>query len=224
MTPVDVICFDIGGTLLDSGPSFAAAVQRLAGRRLHQYEWDLYINLARGPAETDLVRLCDGLKLARDEIAQLYQTLRARRPRLFDEVLPTLAALSHVRCVALSNAAAWLIAPHLCGAERYLSDVFYSHTIGHAKPDPAAFHYLQRRVGVAADRILMVGDSFAYDYAAAREAGWRALLLDRAGTALNGDEVERADTIPSLSALLDVVASGRGSGDGQPSPGTESPA
>jgi HAD superfamily hydrolase (TIGR01549 family) len=199
MNTARVLCFDIGGTLLDSGPSFADSVRKLAGRPLLREEWNRYVNLAVGPVEEDLSRLASHLGLSFDDVFRTYASHHAYPRRLFGDVLTTLAALAHHRCVALSNSPRWLVAPDLGGAEAYLTDVFYSHEIGYAKPDLQAFRHVERALGTRSENIVMVGDSITYDYKAALAAGWQAVLLDRDG---RSDATDSVDRITGLEGLV----------------------
>ncbi|MET8361586.1 HAD family phosphatase [Micromonospora sp. NPDC005171] len=52
--------------------------------------------------------------------------------------------------------------------------VFFSHRLGHRKPDPAAFAAVATRLGATGHDIVFVDDSPA-NVAAARTAGWRAI-------------------------------------------------
>ena len=53
-----------------------------------------------------------------------------------------------------------------------------SHLVGFRKPDPAIFRHALERLGVEAGEAVFVGDSYAHDALAARDAGMRAVLLD----------------------------------------------
>lgn len=195
-----MVCFDLGGTLLDTGPSFAAALQRLSLRQLLRHEWNVSVNLAREGYERGLRRLALDLQVDAAEVLRLAEESRQRRPRLFEDTLPTLAKLEHLRCVGLSNAAAWMVSPDLLGLERHLSDILYSYEIGHAKPDVEAFRCVERVTGARPEEILMVGDSLVYDYRGAVAAGWWGKLLDRQRRHLG-----EADRIESLGDLLSCV-------------------
>ena len=59
--------------------------------------------------------------------------------------------------------------------------VLVSALEGYAKPDPEFFRRAAARAGLPASRILHVGDDPRLDLAAARAAGFQALLLDRRG-------------------------------------------
>jgi HAD superfamily hydrolase (TIGR01549 family) len=201
MSDAPIVCFDIGGTLLDHGPSFAQAVQGLVGRPLLQAEWDEYVNLAMGSAEDDLARIAERFELDFAALLRVYHDHLGHERRLFDEVSATLEALAHCRCVALSNTARWLTT-NLCGAEVYLAKVFYSHDIRFAKPDPRAFRFVEKQLGARPENILMVGDSLTYDYQAARGAGWRAVLLDRQGRHAGDDSIDRIGSLTELPGRL----------------------
>lgn len=71
--------------------------------------------------------------------------------------------------------------------------VFTSEGVGAAKPHRAAFDAVAAAMTVEPARALDVGDSFPVDYRGAVDAGWQALLLDRAGYGPSG--------VPSLASL-----------------------
>lgn len=80
------------------------------------------------------------------------------------------------------------------------SDVFVSSELGVRKPAAEFFHGVRRRLGLSAEEILLIGDDLANDYVAARSAGWRALLLDRAGEC-----APAVESVSSLRALLEYL-------------------
>ena len=84
------------------------------------------------------------------------------------------------------------------GLAEYLDFGLYSRVEGVAKPDRALFDRAAARAGVDPSEVLHVGDHPIKDAAGARDAGCRALLLDRAGTLAPPDGVE------SISSLDDV--------------------
>lgn len=78
-----------------------------------------------------------------------------------------------------------------------------SAEFGVMKPDPRIFQEALERMQVSPSRAVMVGDSFAHDVVGARQAGMRAVLLDRgAGTAIDDRGVT---VIRSLRDLASVV-------------------
>jgi len=68
------------------------------------------------------------------------------------------------------------------------------------KPDPEIFRRACARLGVAVSEALHVGDSPREDYEAARAAGLRALLLDRAGR--HGGAPDRIASLAEVPARL----------------------
>jgi putative hydrolase of the HAD superfamily len=80
--------------------------------------------------------------------------------------------------------------------------VVVSAEAGVKKPDPAIVQLALKRLGCPAGGALMVGDSPETDVAAARAAGVRAVLLDRAGTAADTTDAERILTLAELEELL----------------------
>jgi FMN phosphatase YigB (HAD superfamily) len=61
------------------------------------------------------------------------------------------------------------------GFEDVTDDIVYSHEVGLAKPDPAAYDLLARRLGVEAGEVLFLDDVEA-NVVAARALGWHAVL------------------------------------------------
>jgi HAD superfamily hydrolase (TIGR01509 family) len=78
-----------------------------------------------------------------------------------------------------------------------------SGEFGVMKPDPRIFHEALDRMDVPASRAVMVGDSVAHDVVGARQAGMRAVLLDRAGCSTMDDP--DIPVIRSLKQLADVL-------------------
>lgn len=76
--------------------------------------------------------------------------------------------------------------------------VICSSSLSAGKPDPRAFHEALSRLGLAADEVLMVGDSVENDVRGASAVGIRAVLLDRSGNQL---ELASTSVITSLSEV-----------------------
>ncbi len=102
--------------------------------------------------------------------------------RLFPDVEQTLTALRSggYRLVVLSN---W---DHRLNQtlkelalDRFFEKIYISTLIGYAKPDPRAFQYVIEDLGVPAEVVLHVGDTLEEDILGAREAGVRAVCIDR---------------------------------------------
>ena len=67
--------------------------------------------------------------------------------------------------------------------------VVTTDTLGFGKPDPRVYREACRLVGVHPDAVVCIGDSIAWDVLGARDAGLRALWLDREGRGTDEDVV-----------------------------------
>ncbi len=76
--------------------------------------------------------------------------------------------------------------------------ILASDVVGFGKPDARIFQLASSLAQVNANQCLHVGDSFGSDYVGARNAGLKALLLDRDG---ENREISDAEKIPDLRAV-----------------------
>lgn len=67
--------------------------------------------------------------------------------------------------------------------------VVTTDTLGFGKPDPRVYREACRLVGVDPGEVVCIGDSIAWDVLGARDAGLRALWLDREGRGTDEDVV-----------------------------------
>ena len=72
--------------------------------------------------------------------------------------------------------------PH--GFEDVTDDIVYSHEVGLAKPDPAAYALSTRRLGVAPHEVVFLDDVEANVHAA-RAFGWHAVLHTETATSIS---------------------------------------
>lgn len=128
---------------------------------------------------------------------------KAAHWRVYPEVPGVLSALraGGMRLLVVSN---WdsSLPPLLeeLGLTPYLDGILVSALFGSSKPGRAIFDEAIRLAGVGHAEALHVGDSLHDDYHGAREAGLRALLVDRSGQAPAG-----IDSVSSLDEVLDRV-------------------
>jgi putative hydrolase of the HAD superfamily len=102
------------------------------------------------------------------------------------------------------------------GLAPYLDFVLASGASGVAKPNPAFFRMALDRSGVAADRAVMVGDSYAADVLGARSAGMDAVLLVRDGEGASGAPAPPTVEAPVIRSLLELVPIVLGTADAGP--------
>lgn len=200
MTPLERFCggqlpalvmFDLDGTLMDSVPDLAAAVDRM----LHQ--------LGRAPAGVAQVRhwvgngsrvlvrraLAGGLECAGvddDEAEQAHALFLAAYAgghaltRVYDGVIELLDWLQarQVPLAVITNKPEQFVEPLL--AEKGLGGRFRwivgGDTLTRQKPDPAGLLHVLALAGVSPDQALFIGDS-RNDVLAARAAGVRCVAL-----------------------------------------------
>jgi HAD superfamily hydrolase (TIGR01549 family) len=127
--------------------------------------------------------------------------------RLYDDVLPSLAALSEAgyRLGLISNFERWL--------EEMLVELEVGHVFdvavisgieGVEKPDATIYRRALDKAGVAADRAVHVGDSPGLDVEPARSVGIETVLLDRLGRYVDheGHRVASLKELPDLLSKL----------------------
>ena len=126
---------------------------------------------------------------------------------LYDDVIPTLTYLQDAgfKLAIVSNWDTPLdpLTERL-GIAGYFDIIVASHDerVRSAKPDPHIFNYTLAAVGVSAEEVVHVGDTYEADIVGARNVGIRPILIDRDGTqAGRWDE-----TIQSLSELPGLLS------------------
>jgi len=128
--------------------------------------------------------------------------------KAYEDVSKTLDELikSNYKLIIISNVSSernlrtYLIK---CGLQKYFSYLVASGTVGIEKPNKEIFLLASKMLGVEPHRILHVGDDYEADYIGAKNAGFKAVLLDRAEK-YNDKDVLR---IKSLLKLLEILNS-----------------
>lgn len=212
-----LVMFDLDGTLLDSVPDLAAAVD------------SMLIQLGRPPADIEQVRQWVGngaLVLVQRALAgkfdysaisaleakpalQLFLQAYAQegsRSQVYSGVLDTLAALKDkgIKLAIITNK-----------PEQFLPELLHSHgltdffdwivggdTLPEKKPDPMGLLWVMQQAGVTAEQSLFVGDS-KNDIQAAKAAGVSCVALSYGYNHGQPIELEQpALVIDNLSQLL----------------------
>jgi putative hydrolase of the HAD superfamily len=202
-SPITAVTFDVGGTLVEPWPSVGHVYAEVAarfgiteiapdalnrqfaaawkGRRDFDYSraaWQEVVNqtFARLWPEPPGQRCFDA-------IYEHFATAAAWR--LFDDVLPALAALK-ARGLKLAVVSNWdeRLRPLLrdLRLDVHFDAFAISHETGCTKPAPEIFQRAVAQLDVPPACILHIGDSATEDVAGARAAGISATLLDRQAT------------------------------------------
>lgn len=210
-TRTRAVLLDALGTLVELEPPWVHLAEALgtpADERLvgaMRAEMDYYRDHShegRDPHSLAELRVrCAGvLSRALGREVPVETMMSAIRFRAFPDAEPALAELRGLglRLVCVSN---WDISlPEVlerCGLAGMLDGVVTSAEAGVRKPDPAILARALELVGCSPAEALYVGDTPAEDLAAARAAGVRALLVDRAG----GADI---DSLKAIRQYLDL--------------------
>lgn len=181
----DLVVYDLDGTLVDSAPQIAAAVNAMLAdlglpprspEEIRCYIGDGVETLARRAVAGDLEGAVEPT-LAERALARLlehYARIDVRATPLFPGVRDTLSELGAlgVRQACLTNKNRAFTEPLLDALDlaRHFDLVVCGDDLPRRKPDPAPLRHILARLGVAPERALFVGDS-AVDVATARAAG-----------------------------------------------------
>ena len=131
-----------------------------------------------------------------------HSLFAASAATLYDDTVPTLQHLRDAgfKLAIVSN---WDTPLDPLTERLGIADYFDAITASHdervksAKPDPHIFNYTLAKVGVSAEEVVHVGDTYEADIVGARNAGIRPILIDRDGT----QPEKWKETIQNLSEL-----------------------
>lgn len=228
----DAVIFDLGNTLVAYWPreewpqvlaeAVDAAAAWLRGRgidRVLATELPARVQAERGERDDGrVVPLADRLgrifRLSREDLAggaamELCRRFLAplfRRGRLYDDALPTLAALRRrgLRTGILSNspwgspAALWREEIDRLGLLAAVDAAVFCGEVGWRKPAAQGFERIAEKLRVRPGRCLFVGDDARWDVLGPRRAGMAAIRIDRLGSTPAGD----VEVVRDLGELL----------------------
>ncbi|SRR5581483_2976334 len=204
---IQAVTFDAGGTLIKPWPSVGHVYAGVAARHGVKAE-PAVLNRQFGAAWRNLKNFnhereqwaalvdasfagCTDQPPSTTFFNEIYD--RFTEPdawHIFEDVLPTLNALA-ARGLNLGIISNWddRLGPLLerLGLRKYFEAVIISCDVGFTKPSPVIFEHATRKMGVAPEFILHVGDSRSADVEGAKTAGYEALLLERGDGAVGGD-------------------------------------
>ena len=136
-----------------------------------------------------------------------HSLFAANAATLYDDVVPTLQILRD-KGFKLGIVSNWGVPldplNERLGIADYFDVIVASHDarVRSIKPDPHIFNYTLTEVGVSAEEVVHVGDTYEADVVGAQNVGIRPILIDRDGT-----QAGRCDeTIQSLTELPAVIS------------------
>ncbi len=223
--PFDAVLFDLDGTLVETAPEIADAVNdtltALGHAPVAQRQVDDWIGhgtrellvkaLAQALGITHAaVRASESFAAIEAEFGRHYQARCGTRSHLYPKVRESLEALraAGVKLAVVTNKEGRYTQTVLDvhGLTPLFDRVISGDTLPVKKPDPAAVDDCVQRFGVARERTLFVGDS-SIDVATARNAGiavWALPYGYNMGQPIEACGPDRV--IPDLSALTTGMA------------------
>lgn len=220
----DLVMFDLDGTLVETAPEIADAVNDLLREiKLPQVGEDLIATwIGHGTRElmtqayafsaqisADTVRRTGTMDKLMPRFAEFYEQRCGTRSRLYPHVIESLRALrqAHVRMAVVTNKEQRFTATVLMAHQiRHFFDmVIAGDTLEAKKPDPLPVRYCLDAMHVSATRALFVGDS-QIDVETARAAGvpiWAVPYGYNLGHPIDQAKPDRI--IPSIAAVAEAV-------------------
>ncbi|WP_309637335.1 phosphoglycolate phosphatase [Halomonas mongoliensis] len=214
---IDLVAFDLDGTLIDSVPDLAAAVDATLSELGLPEAGEKKVSLWVGNGALKLVEraLADALgetpsseRLALGHQRFLYHYGRdvGSRTRLYPGVVEALDALRArgLPLALVTNKPFAFIAPLLegLGLAEHFALCLGGDSLPEKKPHPAPLLHLASHFDLAPSRCLMVGDS-RHDIAAGRAAGFRTLAVPYGYN--HGEPVQASGPDGMVESLAELV-------------------
>lgn len=95
------------------------------------------------------------------------------------------------------------------GLERWIlpEHLFISSEIGIAKPDKRIFEHAQTTMNLHPESTFYIGDSYANDVIGAKQAGWKAIWVNRRGLAPLSTEIRPDYIVDAQHSITEIVSS-----------------
>jgi len=189
--PIEWVFLDVGGVLFSDGSYFTSLYDAIASaapgttRAAYDARFDALRAAQDEPFSEALVAafVPDAARHAqiREAADAHWESQGYSADELYPEVPETLRALSsRYKLGCITNHFSWVRDRARDAGFADLVDLWaISAELGVEKPDPAIFAHALREAGVAADRVVMVGDRLDRDIAPAKALGMRTLWLLR---------------------------------------------
>lgn len=212
----EAVLFDLDGTLVDTAPDLAGAVNAvLTGRGLPAHPLAAVRRMI-GRGGWELMRSALGLEAdprhdaavdaAYAEFREHYIARLDRESLPYPGVLEALQALREraTRLACVTNKPGHFAEPLLesTGLADYLDIIVSGDTLAVMKPDPAPLLHAAEHCGAAPERTVMVGDSI-FDIEAARAAGMRSIWLSYGYC--HGQDIDAAAPDLRLHRFADIL-------------------
>ncbi len=208
------ILFDLDGTLIDSAPDLGAAADKMrTDRGLASYPLERYRPLAGAGARGmlgvafDITPDAPEFDALREEFYVAYERRMLLNTLVFDGVTPLIEALRErgFRWGVVTNKSARFTDPLTAAMPLFATAgaIVSGDTTPFSKPHPEPLHEAARRLGVASEACIYVGDD-ERDIIAGRAAGMRTVAATYGYMGSDADStLWRADA--SISSPLELL-------------------
>lgn len=182
--PLKAVLFDLDGTLVDTAPDMATALNRLLqiqGRPVLDYETIRPV-VSQGGAALITLAFPDADETTRAQLRQPFLELYAERLQHDSQLFPDMAALlteienSNLRWGIVTNKPTWLTRPLLTALalDQRAGCVVCGDMVARPKPDPEALLLACQQLGCRPPDAVYIGDA-RRDIEAGRAAGLHTL-------------------------------------------------
>lgn len=210
-----LVIFDLDGTLVDSVPDLAAAIDKTLSDLGYPIAGEDKVRCWVGNGAAMLVKRALGDAGIRSDEKTLEATLRtfklhygagsSSRTRLYAGVLPCLESLARqqVTMAIVTNKPREFV-PAILSAlsiDHFFSLIIGGDDLPERKPSPLPLEYCMKQFGFSAAETVMVGDSI-HDIAAAKTAGIPIIAVDYGYN--HGNPIDEAEPDLVVSSLESV--------------------
>lgn len=217
-TRISTVLFDLDGTLIDTAPDMAAALDILCDEEQHARLPYSDVRPIVSNGSVALVKLAFGhdvdeqtLERLKARYLEIYQNHLAVHSQLFDEMDTLLKKLENknIKWGVVTNKPGWLTEPLMesLGLHQRAACIVSADSTENRKPHPEPMYYACRLTGAQPDECIYVGDA-KRDIEAGHNAGMKTIVAEY-GYIPDSEKTEdwQANySIQSPSQILDLLS------------------
>jgi phosphoglycolate phosphatase len=214
---ISTVLFDLDGTLIDTAPDMAGALDILCDEEQHARLPFSEVRPVVSNGSLALITLAFGsnletktLERLKSRYLEIYQDNLAIHSQLFDEMEHLLNQLeqNHIKWGVVTNKPGWLTAPLMqaLGLYERAACVVSSDSTKNRKPHPEPMHYACKLANTQPEECVYVGDA-RRDIEAGQNAGMKTIIAEY-GYIDYGEDISdwQADySIQSPSQILNIL-------------------
>lgn len=214
---ISTVLFDLDGTLIDTAPDMAAALEILCDEEQHPRLPYEEVRPVVSNGSVALVTLAFGktldtaiLERLKTRYLEIYQNHLAVHSRLFDEMDELLQQLekNHIQWGVVTNKPGWLTEPLMqaLNLHQRAACIVSSDSTKNRKPHPEPMFYACKLTGAQPEQCVYVGDA-RRDIEAGQNAGMKTVVAEYGyiDNSENTKDWQADHSIQSPSQLLDYL-------------------